>query len=161
MHSLDDALDRFNRKERNLLVRAMLADGRLPPLSKHFCDQVGQKLGFPIPESAWWATDYHISWLAGALALFVKGEETARDIWANRENTDNRRLVERNQEDIDLVIATGCNLVLIEAKAYYLTVAAGQAYHMLAGLGVQGARRALDSASAPHPHKTSFTGDTV
>ncbi len=58
MHSLADTLDRFNRKERNLLVRAMLADGRLPPLTKHFCDQVGQKLGFPIPESAWWATDY-------------------------------------------------------------------------------------------------------
>jgi hypothetical protein len=43
MHSLDEALDRFNRKERNLLVREMLADGRLPPLTKHFCDQVGQK----------------------------------------------------------------------------------------------------------------------
>jgi len=120
MHSLADALDRFNRKERNLLVRAMLAEGGLPPLSKPFCDQVAQKLGFPIPEAAWWATDYHISWLAGALALFVKGdEETARKIiWENPENTNNRRLVERNQEDVDLVIATGCNLIFIEAKAY-------------------------------------------
>ena len=100
MHSLANALDRFNRKERNLLLRAMLADGRLPPLTKHFCDQVGQKLGFPIPKSAWWATDYHISLLAGALALFVKGEETARaSIWPNPENTDNRRLREPGPQD--------------------------------------------------------------
>jgi hypothetical protein len=29
MHSLADALESFNRKERNLLVRAMLAEGGL------------------------------------------------------------------------------------------------------------------------------------
>jgi hypothetical protein len=36
----------------------------------------------------------------------------------NSKKPDGRRLVEGNQEDVDLVIATGCDLVLIEAKAY-------------------------------------------
>ncbi|MGA2792322.1 MAG: hypothetical protein ABSE69_02135 [Roseiarcus sp.] len=117
MHSLAAALDSFNRKERNLLVRAILAEGRTPPICKFFCDQVGEKLGFPIPEDAWWATDYHISWLAGALARFIKGDETPP--WPNKpEKQDKRRLVEGNQEDVDLVVATGCELVLIEAKAF-------------------------------------------
>lgn len=116
MRSLADALESFNRKERNLLIRAILAKEGHLPLSKSFRDEVEKKLHFPIPEDAWWATDYHISWLAGALARFVKDDEkTARK---NPKNEDNRRLIERNQEDVDLVIATGCNLILIEAKAF-------------------------------------------
>ena len=64
MLSLVDALDSFNRKERNLLIREMLAkEGRLP-LSKFFRDKVAKKLDFLIPEDAWWATDYHIGWPA-------------------------------------------------------------------------------------------------
>jgi hypothetical protein len=118
MYSLEGALDSFNRKERNLLVRDIL--GQVGPLrlSERYCDKITRKLGFPVnPQDAWWATDYHISWLAGALALFVKGEDRARDACEN-EQKDDRNLVEGNQEDIDLVIATGRNLVLIEAKAY-------------------------------------------
>ena len=120
MRSLADALKSFNRKERNLLIHAMLAKEGHLPLSKSFRDEVAKKLDFAIPEGAWWATDYHFSWLAGALARFVKdAEETAQEIiWPNPENEDVRRLVERNQEDVDLVIATGCNLVFIEANAY-------------------------------------------
>ena len=85
-------------------------------------------LGNVIPEKAWWATDYHISWLAGALALFVKGEKCAKqpfenrpiedDRWTNLKKPEGRQLVEGNQEDVGLVIATGCELILIEAKAY-------------------------------------------
>lgn len=117
MHSLAAALDSFNRKERNLLVRKILAEGRLPPLCKPFREQVAEKLCLQcLPEDAWWATDYHISWLAGALALFARGDETRRR--PNRKNQDGRRLIEGNQEDVDLVIATGCELILIEAKAY-------------------------------------------
>jgi hypothetical protein len=102
------------------LIREMLAkEGRLP-LSESFRDKVEKKLEIPIPEDSWWATDYHISWLAGALARFVKDDEkTVHEVnWRNPKNENNRRLVEGNQEDVDLVIATGCNLVLIEAKAY-------------------------------------------
>jgi hypothetical protein len=131
MYSLEDALASFNRKEHNLLVQAMLRQEGPLCLSERFRKQVATKLGLQqgIPESAAWATDYHISWLAGALALFVRGEEeTARDMWKNPEKTDDRwpnlkkpdgrRLVEGNQDDIDLVIATGRELILIEAKAY-------------------------------------------
>lgn len=38
--------------------------------------------------------------------------------WPNVKKPDGRQLVEGNQEDVDLVIATGCELILIEAKAY-------------------------------------------
>ncbi len=118
MHPLSDALESFNRKERNLLVRAILGgqEGRLA-LNKTFCNQVEGKLGFSIPENAWWATDYHIGWLAGALALFVKGREKGTTCrWKNLKG--HGQLVDGTQEDVDLVIATGCNLILIEAKAY-------------------------------------------
>jgi hypothetical protein len=130
MYSLEEALDSFNRKERNLLVRAALGQEGPLHLSERFRNQVKQALGLEsIPEDASWATDYHISWLAGALALFVKGgEETAPDIWDNPKKKDDRwpnpkkpdgrRLVEGNQEDIDLVLATGRELILIEAKGY-------------------------------------------
>jgi hypothetical protein len=122
MHSLAATLDYFNRKERNLLVRAILGrEEEQLPLSERFRNQVANALDLKcIPVNAWWATDYHISWLAGALALFVKGDnETTRKIkWPNPKNASERRLVEGNQEDIDLVIAAGCNLILIEAKGF-------------------------------------------
>jgi adenylosuccinate lyase len=74
MYTLAGALESFNRKERNLLVRKILGQAGSPSLSKRFSDQVAQKLGLQsIPDKAWWATDYHISWLAGALALSGKG----------------------------------------------------------------------------------------
>jgi hypothetical protein len=129
MQTLADALESFNRKERNLLVRHILRrDGPLY-LSQHFREQVAAELGLDvIPEKAWWATDYHISWLAGALALLVKGEEGAKQAccnrkindprWPNKKKPDGRQLVEGNQEDVDLVIAAGRDLILIEAKAY-------------------------------------------
>jgi hypothetical protein len=75
---LAGALERFNRKERNLLVRAILGHGKQPlHLAKPFRDQVqvACKLDLGcISEDAWWGTDYHISWLAGALAFLVKGK---------------------------------------------------------------------------------------
>ena len=84
MHSLADALERFNRKERNLLVRAMLAnEERLRLPNEHFRGKVAQKLGLSIPEDAWWATDYQLARLAGAIALFLKGEERAQGVWKN------------------------------------------------------------------------------
>ncbi len=71
--SLADALERFNRKERLLLLRAatMIEDAKLQ-LSKAFLEKVRNTLGLPetIPVEAWWATDYHIAWIAGALSLF-------------------------------------------------------------------------------------------
>ena len=118
MSSLAQVLERFNRKERNLLVRAILGHEEKPlRLSPRFRQQVGDELGFPIPEDAWWATDYHISWLAGALAIFITDGDGLQKSYENRA-VNKRKLVEGNQEDIDLVIATDQHLILIEAKAH-------------------------------------------
>src|SRR5208283_549288 len=119
---LAQALERFNRKERNLLVRAILGDEKENPLrlSEHFRKQVEDKLEIKVPEDAWWSTDYHINWLAGALAIFMKGEEAAvknKNTYLNLEK-NGRRLAEGNQEDVDLLIAVEKHLILIEVKAY-------------------------------------------
>lgn len=74
---LSAALERFNRKERNLLVRAILGHEEKPlQLTGSFRNRVAGALDnfAGIPEDAWWATDYHISWLAGALAILEKDE---------------------------------------------------------------------------------------
>jgi hypothetical protein len=124
MDSLAEALEHFNRKERNLLVRAVLGHEAKPlELSEDFRKLVADKLNIPIPKEAWWATDYHIAWLAGALAVYTEGAEraVAKGARTNRSletdgSTKVRYLVEGNQEDIDLVIACGVDLILIEAK---------------------------------------------
>ena len=128
MLSLPEALERFNRKERNLLVRDILGhtkDAALP-LSASFRQKVEERLRIPVPEHAWWATDFHISWLAGALAVYMKQNTNLRP-FPNPEvataandavSSKPRQLVEGNQEDIDLIVATDQHLILIEAKAY-------------------------------------------
>jgi hypothetical protein len=113
VNSLPEALERFNRKERNLLVRALLGH-RVRPLylDGDFRSDVAKELQIDsgIPKEAWWGTDYHISWLAGALAIFATSSDDRR-IWHNNSN-----MITGDQEDIDLVIACGSELILIEAK---------------------------------------------
>ena len=121
MDPLADILERFNRKERNLLIRDILGCRDKPlPLAKDFCQRLANASGIDpeLLESAWWATDFHFDWLAGALLTFMKGE-----ILVRQEN--DQKLVMGNQEDIDLVVvahdpsaATPHQLILIEAKAY-------------------------------------------
>ncbi|HTR17094.1 MAG TPA: hypothetical protein VMI52_08690, partial [Acetobacteraceae bacterium] len=135
MDSLAQILERFNRKERNLLIRTVLDCGqnKPPQLSEGFCQKVTNQLGLDtIPSDAWWGTDYHINWLAGALTIFMNGEaEVGRKRYPNphlpievslqgedSSQGNKRQLVEGNQEDVDLVIATERDLILIEAKAY-------------------------------------------
>ena len=121
MQSLGHVLERFNRKERNLLIRDILGDADAIRLCLHesFRKRVADALGIaPIPANAWWGTDYHISWLAGALSVFLKREP---EIYCNKrhlEGSHGRQLVEGNQEDVDLIIATDQHLILIEVKAY-------------------------------------------
>jgi hypothetical protein len=116
------ALERFNRKERNLLVRAVLGNQVAPlHLDKGFLATVASALRIdPIASDAWWATDYHLAWLAGALAVYAEGEtaaaEKVRDNLPVTVDGVTRHLVEGNQEDIDLVIASGVDLILVEAK---------------------------------------------
>ena len=121
MDPLAGTLERFNRKERNLLIRDIL-DGRDKPLplARDFCQRLADEIGIDreLLEGAWWATDFHFDWLAGALLTFMRGETLKR-----QENPHN--LIMGNQEDLDLVVvahdpsgATPHHLILIEAKAY-------------------------------------------
>jgi hypothetical protein len=119
--ALANALKRFNRKERNLLIREALGDEEKQLcLGKQFRTKLEQELSISVQQNAWWATDYHISWLAGALDLYSNGEARLESA-ASRPNPRgrNRRcLIEPNQQDIDMVVASGLDLILIEAKAY-------------------------------------------
>jgi hypothetical protein len=118
MISLADVLQRFNRKERNLLVRAVLGDEQKRlNLMETFREEISRELEVEkIPEEAWWATDYHINWLAGALAYYTEGNDCLKKA---RPNPGTKcKLVEGNQEDVDLVIASGRDLILVEVKAY-------------------------------------------
>jgi hypothetical protein len=126
MASLSETLERFNRKERNLLVRAILGNKEKPlQLSKGFRCRVAEALEIKaIDENAWWATDYHYDWLAGALAVHLEGEGAVKKPRPNRSSQESsdqpkqRRLVEGNHEDADLIIASDSDLILVEAKAY-------------------------------------------
>ncbi len=121
MDPLADILERFNRKERNLLICDILGCRDKPlPLAKDFCQRLADASGIDgeLLEGAWWATDFHFDWLAGGLLTFMKGE-----ILIRQENE--HKLVMGNQEDIDLVVVahdlsatTPHHLILIEAKAY-------------------------------------------
>ena len=134
MASLSETLERFNRKERNLAVRHILGHVKKPPpLDPGFCRQVCDKLRLAenLLDEAWWATDYHISWLAGALAIYARGDCAEERTWPNQpvpalrsrrsakdKDPVERQIAEGNQEDIDLLIAVENHLILIEVKAY-------------------------------------------
>jgi hypothetical protein len=92
--------------------------GKALELSGEFRKTIADALQIaPIPLGAWWATDYHIAWLAGALAVYTEGAEqaVAKGVRPNP-SANGSSLVKGNQEDIDLVIASGIDLILIEAK---------------------------------------------
>ena len=69
---LQQALEQFNRKERYWLLREALGGGSSQKLSSNFLGKLASALGIgTIDDSnAWWAMDYHIDWLVGALSLF-------------------------------------------------------------------------------------------
>jgi hypothetical protein len=116
-----EALEAFNRKERNLLTRFALGmKAERPALSDTFCEKVAEKLGIRLNGQAWWATDYHISWMAGALCVYRNGIEATLRPQLNLPGQKEplRHLVERNQEDIDLVLVSNDHLIMIEAKGY-------------------------------------------
>ncbi|MGG5808790.1 hypothetical protein [Falsiroseomonas sp. CW058] len=119
---LSIALERFNRKERNILVRDMLGHAEEPlRLAPRFLGTLGEAVpDLAVPADAWWATDYHFDWIAGALRLFAAGgtvPDGPAGRWANS-GEKGERLVAGNQQDVDLLIAWGGTLLLIEAKAY-------------------------------------------
>src|SRR5438445_3399526 len=112
MAELEAALDRFNRKERFWLLREALG---CQPLSEEFRKKLGgvfgSGAGVTVPENAWWAIDYHVDWLFGALSTMLKSDESFPP-YPNEPGQ-----VKGTQEDFDLLIAYERTLIIVEAKA--------------------------------------------
>lgn len=105
---LVDWLKRYDRKERNWLIRDALGS---PPLSDAFRQKLRTALSdrgydLRIPANAWWAIDFHLDWLIAALS-------SRGDTGAIYENDGSIR---GSQEDIDLIIAFENIAILVEAK---------------------------------------------
>jgi hypothetical protein len=118
--TLVERLKLFNRKERYWLIRNALGEGRAEiPLSNGFRRRLTESIGIEIPVTAWWAIDYHIDWLFGALRLDRKPDANDGDVWENPEDgetDERRRLIRGTQEDFDLIVAFDRTIILIEAK---------------------------------------------
>ena len=119
MPDLIDILESFNRKERFFLVAQALGkpDFELSPV---FRWKLGKTVGVTIPrppEKVFVAMDYHLNWVHASLVL---AHHTNTD---DRINGLNTKAVERNQEDVDLLVAFKdaggvYHLIFVEAKGY-------------------------------------------
>jgi hypothetical protein len=109
MSTLINSLQRFNRKERYWLLQNTL-NAESMHLSSKFREALQEETGIFIPEDAWWAMDYHLDWLIGALYLYNGGQ--ANDPQSN----PGQSLVKGTQEDIDMIIAFENTIILLEAK---------------------------------------------
>jgi hypothetical protein len=115
MDALAQALARFNRAEPDLLFRDAFGhwDTQLR-LSSCFRQRVAQAADIPcVPDNAWWAAEYPLSCLVGALSLYVEVECAVREPRLN-----SQALVRPGREDVDFIISFETELILIEAKAY-------------------------------------------
>ena len=118
MSQVIDYLERFNRKERFILLSHVLGqeDQKAFRLNRRFREDLEHKIQTPIPDDAFVAMDFHLDWLQMALYLADKDNSMSCAI-------PNDHLVKGNQEDLDLIIAfqdectKEVHLVLIEAKA--------------------------------------------
>lgn len=117
--NIEDTLKLFNRKERFWVIQTALG----PPsakLSADFCEALNRVLegrAEPVSSaSAWWAIDYHLDWLQAALLLHPKvATPEPRPLV---ELSEGKYDIQGQQEDVDLVVAHGRDLILIEAKAF-------------------------------------------
>ncbi len=118
-HKIEDTLKVFNRKERYWVVRTALG-APSATLSSELCEDLNAQLQLradPLtPASAWWAIDYHFDWLQAALLLHPNFSEEPVPLTRQDENA--KWNIQGQQEDVDLIIAHGRDVVLVEAKAF-------------------------------------------
>jgi hypothetical protein len=111
---LIDILKRFNRKERFFLVGAALGNKTFS-LGKEFKNALEGMIRIQIGGDVFVAMDYHLDWIDVSIKLW-NGDITIGNKFQNKDGQINK-----NQEDIDLIIAFKSgrkyHLVLIEAKA--------------------------------------------
>lgn len=109
------ALRRFNRKERYWLLADAIGDP-FYELSCSFLRKISSALDVDVPSDAWWAFDYHFDWLHAVLS---SGPDFDIDRLVNESPRSNRpEVIKGNQEDIDLIVAFGKTIILIEAKLW-------------------------------------------
>jgi hypothetical protein len=111
--TLIEALARFDRKERNWLVRDALGDGART-LGRDFRDRIETQVkkrdrGFTLGADAWWAIDYHTDRIVAALHTVQHGVP-------DQPLSNEPRVIEGHQQDIDLVVASDRTLILVESK---------------------------------------------
>jgi hypothetical protein len=113
-----ETLRLFDRKERHLVIQSCLGKAA-STLSEDFRNQLASTLRSRLPAGvqpgAWWATDYHLEWLAGALVWHAEHGRGDRERVRENEN----ELIRGNQEDIDLIVASGSDVILVEAKGHF------------------------------------------
>jgi len=131
--ALLDHLQRFNRKERFLLVGQALGNPTFT-LGKHFAGSLADKLARPVPQTAYCAMDYHLDWLFAALVWTYEGggigmpmPRTFTDpkpVSGDKDDWKSEDLkVTGNQSDVDLLVAWVDDrgrgqVVMLEAKGY-------------------------------------------
>jgi hypothetical protein len=110
--TLVEALKMFNRKERYWLIRNALGVNS-EKLDSEFRKLLKEKHFIEVPENAWWAMDYQIDWLIGALHLFkCQGEEAV----CEKPEINKPQLFTGTIQDIDFLVAFKNTLIFIEAK---------------------------------------------
>ena len=123
MSQVIDYLERFNRKERFILLSHVLdqEDQKAFRLNRRFREDLGGKIQTPIPVDAFVAMDFHLDWLQ--MALYLADSTGEEDFMSCTIPNPDDILVKGNQEDIDLIVAfrdkhtNDTRLVLVEAKA--------------------------------------------
>lgn len=107
-----ERLQRFNAKERYWLLHSALGPAELAaPFLQALCDAAEVH---PPPPATWWAIDYHLDWLACALAGDIAlGAPQPPPVQGWTLGT---------QEDVDLIVAWSASgsthLLMVEAKGY-------------------------------------------
>lgn len=116
-----DVLRSFNRKERYWVVQKSFGQ-QVACLCPEFWEELiktfGERIGHLERSRTWWAIDYHFDWLIGAVHVYSAGENGYVVPRQNRLHAGGDPLIRRQQEDIDLVLASGRDIILIEAKAF-------------------------------------------
>lgn len=118
MPSLIEALQAFNRRERQILVGWVL-DRITFPLGYEFRDVLSGVLSpLRVPADSYVAMDYTLNWLAAAL-MWSSGEVTGHDVEVQNPATG---VDVQDISDTDLLVAfahgSETHLVLLEAKGY-------------------------------------------
>ena len=122
---IDTHLRAFNRKERYWLLRNAIGS-KFELLDREFLNSIEKSLSetgksVEIPDDAWFAVDYHFDWIYGAIVRYSQSVATSIETRSPRSRrrvagAENQYDILGSQEDVDLLIAFGRTIVMVEAK---------------------------------------------